>query len=134
MKTYRPAGIISAGLAATLLMSSCAGSEETKATSDPSSSVSESGPGQSSASGSKESNSPRDGDKVPNVRSKNLDEALKTLKDKGFKTQVKGEEIKDYKVPDDPQNWRVLAQNPAPDETVEKDSFVQLAVQKKDEK
>lgn len=126
MKTYRPAGIISAGLAATLLMSSCAGSEETRATSDPSSSVSE--------SGSKESNSPRDGDKVPNVRSKNLDEALKTLKDKGFKTQVKGEEIKDYQVPDDPQNWKVVAQNPAPDEAIEKDSFVQLAVQKKDEK
>lgn len=69
-----------------------------------------------------------DGEGVPDVNRKPLSEAMDTLEKAGYTIQVKGEKIKDWKVPDNPKDWEVIAQNPAAGKDPEKGDLVQLAV------
>lgn len=71
------------------------------------------------------------GEGVPDVSRKPLSEAMDTLQKAGYTIQVKGEKIKDWKVPDNPKDWEVIAQNPAAGKNPEKGDLVQLAVREK---
>lgn len=71
------------------------------------------------------------GEGVPNVRLEPLSEALATLEDAGYRTQVKGEKIENSEVPENPEKWEVIGQNPAAGEDVGEKNLVQLAVREK---
>lgn len=68
---------------------------------------------------------------VPDVNREPLSDAMATLEDAGYSVQVKGEDIEDSKVPDKPEEWEVIAQNPAAGEDPEEGDLVQLAVREK---
>lgn len=87
--------------------------------------------GQPSQSGSAAAEEESSEAGVPAVRRASLSDAIASLEDAGYSVQVKGEGIDGYEMPEKPEDWEVLGQNPTAGEEPEEGDLVQLAVRKK---